>query len=80
MPVGPVPTKVPVENTFEGKLNLSNFTVEDLDTRAGPMPRLSILKQESTNAANDQLTLSNHTSRVITLIDPTRIPAVIESY
>ena len=46
--------------------------------RAGPMPRLSILKQESTNAANDQLMLSNHTSRVI--IDPTRIPAVIESY
>jgi len=51
--------------------------VEDLDTRAGPMPRLSILMQESINAANDQIMLSNHTSRVI--IDPTRIPAVIES-
>ena len=39
--------------------------------RTGPMPRLSILMQESINAANDQLTLSaNHTSRVI--IDPIR--------
>ena len=47
------------------------------DRNGNPTPRLSILLQESINAASNQVANNRTIDRVINVIDPTRIPSVI---
>lgn len=72
-----IPETIPENNvTTTNNSQTANISAifDDADTRNGPTPRLSILLQESINAASTQF--ANRTiDRVI--IDPTRIPSVI---
>jgi len=55
----------------------ANFNLSAIfdDRNGNPTPRLSILLQESINAASNQVANNRTIDRVI--IDPTRIPSVI---